>query len=75
MTFCILAFHVTEASLPRVATGRAGDPRRAARGLRQLLHLTFSTVTDAHTRCSAHLQPRETVSTLLSAPECQIAFA
>lgn len=69
LTFCIL--HVTEASLSRVATRGAGDPRWTARRLRQLLHLTFSTVTDAHTCCSANLCPRKTVSPLLSAPQHQ----
>lgn len=66
---------VTETSLPRVASRGAGDSRRAARRLCQLLHLTVPTVTDAHTCCSAHLRPRETVSPLLSAPQHQITHS
>lgn len=62
----------TETPLPWVATGGAGDTGRAARRLHRLLHLTLSAVVDAHTRCPAHLCPRETVPPLLPAPQLQI---
>lgn len=70
--FSVSSPPAAETSLSRVAPGRAGDAGWAARGLRQLLHVTLPTVADAHAHCHARLQPRETVSPLLSDPQQQI---
>lgn len=70
---CVSSSPVTEASLSRAAPRRAGNPRRAAGRLCQLLHVAVPTVTDAHTQRHAHLQPRETVSPILSDLQHQIA--
>lgn len=73
--FCfVFCIYITEASLPRAPTRGAGDSWWAARRLRRVLHITVSTVTDAHTRCAANLCPWKTVSPLLPTPQCQIAF-
>lgn len=73
LTLCASSSSVTEASLSRAAPGRAGNPRRTAGRLCRLLHVAVPTVTDAHTRRHAHLQPRETVSPVLSDPQHQVA--
>lgn len=70
--FCVSSPPAAETSLPRVAPGCAGDAGRAAGGLRRLLHVALSAVTDAHARRHARVQPGETVSPVLSESQQQI---